>query len=153
AKKPIFWVTGKSGSGKTTLFSSIVEEFQSYCKETPGHGCAFHYCSLDSVASQKPANIFGSILAQAAELKPELVSLIQPYFKPKTSLIAQTTLQIQELTGLLEKAIPLFQRFSVLIDALNETPYQSEVLTTLIKLTESCPSLKVLVTCTSDPVL
>ncbi|KAF2095195.1 ankyrin repeat protein [Rhizodiscina lignyota] len=152
AEKPILWVTGKSGSGKTTLFSSIVQEFQVQCDEFEDDHCAFHYCSMDNAASQKPVNIFGSILAQAAEAKPELVDIIKPFQKPGASLIAQNMMTIQELTGLLEKALGLFKRFSVLIDALNETPHQRVILTTLLKLCTAYPGLKVIVTCTSDPV-
>lgn len=133
--------------------STIVQELQQHCQASPeDNGCAFHYCSLDNAASQRPVNVFGSILAQAAEAKPELVDMIKPFRKPSTSLVAQNTMTIQEVTMLLKSAISLFDRFSVLIDALNETPHQRLVLSTLRQLCVDCPSLRVLVTCTSAPL-
>lgn len=156
-----------AGMGKTSLLyvkaplcsnialtlrsSHVVENVQAHCFESENDSCAFHYCSLDNAASQKPVNIFGSILAQAAEARPQLVDLIKPFRRPMHSLIARNSMTLQDATKLLEEAFRLFKRFFVLIDALNEAPHQRVILRTLLLLTSTCPSLKVLITCTSDP--
>jgi archaellum biogenesis ATPase FlaH len=95
--------------------------------------------------------MFGSILAQCARLKPELIETIRPLQKPDNSLITKNSLTIAELTAALKQATGLFKRFFVLIDALNETPYQNKILSTVMQLIQICPNMKVLVTCTSDP--
>ena len=107
---------------------------------------------MDNAISQQPVNIFGAILAQCTRLKPELTEKIRPLRKPDSHLITQNSLTIAELTDTLKEAMGLFKRYIILIDALNETPFQNTVLSTVASLTRSCPNLRVLITCTSDPV-
>ncbi len=46
----------------------------------------------------------------------------------------------------------LFDSFYIVIDALNETPEQQVILSTVLRLCQSCQNLRVLTTCTLDPI-
>jgi hypothetical protein len=105
---------------------------------------------LNNAISQRTINILGSILAQAAQLKPELFDSIHVR-KPADGLISQAPYTVQEIMSLLQTAMGLFDRFYVLVDALNETPWQLELLAALTKLLRLCPNVRLLVTSTTPP--
>ncbi|KAF1816596.1 ankyrin repeat protein [Eremomyces bilateralis CBS 781.70] len=149
-KRRIMWVTGKSGAGKTMIFSCIVEKLQSRCQSSNNRVCGFHYCSLNNASTQQPANVLGSILAQAAERKPEIIEWIRPIRRHDYHLITRNTLSVHELIELLRKSINIFEEFFILVDALNETPHQGTILSALAELVAVAPTLRVLITCTTD---
>jgi len=107
---------------------------------------------LDNASSQLPVNVFGSILTQAAEMRPGIIDWIRPLRKEDHHLIAQNSLRMQELSALLKRTFDVFKGFIILIDALNESQSQSTILSTLLQLVRVCPNLRVLVTSIADPV-
>jgi hypothetical protein len=121
-----------------------------HCRSTQNRGYGFHYCSLSNAGTQKSVNVLGSILAQAVEVKPEIIEWVRPLRKQDYHLITQNTLSLQELLETLQKSIDLFNEFFILIDALNETPDQGEIVSTLLELVTVSPKLRVLVTCTTN---
>ena len=100
--------------------------------------------------SQRTVNILGSILAQAAKWRPEIYDWILPK-NAAPGLIMQAPYTIQEFMPLLHRAMGLFERFYLLIDALNETSWQPELLATLSHLLHIRPNIRLFVTCTTPP--
>ncbi|KAJ3454451.1 hypothetical protein MRS44_018345 [Fusarium solani] len=151
--QPLFWITGKSGSGKTTLFSSIIDELQLRCgtDKATHKGVGFHCCSLDVAASQLTNNVFGSIFAQMATAHPDVVEYFQPMMKAGTKLIPQNNMTVNQIQEAMQFLLAKFDRFYLMIDALNETPYDDEIIETLISLCEKHANLRVLVTSTREP--
>ncbi|KAH8889867.1 ankyrin repeat protein [Thozetella sp. PMI_491] len=150
-KTPMLWITGKSGAGKTTLFSSIVEELRKQCSVSDGGwGCGFHYCSFDNSASQLPASVFGSMLAELARMRPEIIERIRPLMRQNASS-NRGSLSISEITEFLISGLALVDQFFILVDALNETPHQLQIVPLLLSLCRMCPNVRVLVTCTAGP--
>jgi hypothetical protein len=138
--------------GFSILVSStgVVKEIQNHCLHNPNHGLGFHYCSLNMSTSQRTVNILGSILAQAAKLRPEIFDWIH-LRKPGPALVTQAPYTVQGFMSLLHRAMGLFDRFYLLVDALNETPWQLELLAALSHLLHICPNVRLFVTCTTPP--
>ncbi len=61
------------------------------------------------------------------------------------------SLSMAEIMDLAVSALGLVDRFYVLIDALNETSYQHQIVPVLSSFCRACPNVRVLVTCTSNP--
>ncbi|CAM1511169.1 Fc.00g086820.m01.CDS01 [Cosmosporella sp. VM-42] len=155
-KQPFMWINGKSGSGKTVLFSTIVDELQSLCStalSTSAFG--YHCCSLDDASSQQISNIFGSAFAQVGAARPEILHHIAPYKRSDTSLglVRQNNLTIQQIHEIIAHILQSYDRLYILVDALNETPHQQELVQALVELCETHEKLRVLVTCTREPFL
>lgn len=148
---PIFWITGKSGAGKTTLFSYIVEEIQVRCTNGINLGCGFFYCSQDNAASQQPSNVLGSIVAQFAKVKPEIVELVQKVRNADSGSAQHNVLAVLELERILGQSLALFDSTFILLDALNETPHATALIRSLNRLCNEQSSLRILITCTADP--
>ncbi|KAH6895227.1 ankyrin repeat protein [Thelonectria olida] len=155
SKKPIVWITGKSGSGKTVLFSTIVDELQEICStdSSSNSNLGYHCCSLDDAASQQISNIFGSIIAHAGNLKPEILQHISPYRRANTSLVPQNNLAIPQINEILGHILASCGIFYILIDAVNETPHEHELVQALVQLCEQYSQIRVLVTCTREPLV
>ena len=71
--------------------------------------------------------------------------------KERGSHSARSNLNIAEIVDLATSALNLVGRFYVLIDALNETSHQNQIVPLLLSFCRACPNIRVLVTCTSDP--
>ncbi|KAH7136519.1 ankyrin repeat protein [Dactylonectria macrodidyma] len=152
--QPLIWVTGKSGSGKTVLFSTIIDELQRRYsqKSSTNVNFGYHCCSLDDAASQQVSNIFGSILAKAGHARPEILQHIAPYKRTSTSLVPQNSLSIAEVLEIMAYVLDSCDRFYVLVDALNETPHEEELVKALLQLCEQHSKIRILVTCTREPL-
>jgi hypothetical protein len=148
---PILWVTGKSGAGKTTLFSRVVEEIQERCRNGSNQGCGFFYCTQDNAASQQPSNVLGSIVAQIARVKPEIVDFVQNVRNIDSGGVYHNNLALHELEHILGQSLVLFDRIYILLDALNETPHAITLINSLSRLSKKQSSLRILMTCTADP--
>jgi hypothetical protein len=114
-------------------------------------GVGFHCCSLDIAASQPVNNVFGSILAQMASINPDIIEFIQPLRKGGTQLIPHNNLSVPQIQKAIKFGLEKFDRFYILIDALNESPFESLLVDTLLSLCEQNQNLRVLVTCTREP--
>ena len=71
--------------------------------------------------------------------------------KERGSHSVRSNLNVAEIVDLATSALNLVDRFYILIDALNETSHQSQIVPLLLSFCRACPSIRVLVTCTSDP--
>ncbi|KAI9167209.1 LOW QUALITY PROTEIN: Vegetative incompatibility protein [Paramyrothecium foliicola] len=168
--QPFIWITGKcetssslfkvqeltieiAGAGKTILFSSIIDELQAICASTAASDSllGYHCCSLDSAVTQPLSNIFGSVLAQIGRLRPEFLKHIEPYKRPSSSLIPQSDLTLEQISAILASILSSLGRLYILVDALNETPHQEQLVRALVSLCASHPQIRVLVTCTRGP--
>lgn len=95
--------------------------------------------------------MFGAILAQICQIRPDLLGEIKPLLKTDIHLIPQSQLSISDLQRLLTSALEILPRCYFLVDALNETPHHRQIGSLLATLCQDCPNLRVLVTSTSDP--
>jgi hypothetical protein len=107
--------------------------------------CAFHYCSLDNLSSQNAPSVFGSILAQMVKVKPEMAGDIRQFRRPGVNSLA-----LPDLRSLLNSASQHFNPFYIVIDALNESTDQHDIVSTLLNLSQDFSNLRVLVTCTLE---
>ena len=55
------------------MTSSAVEDIRSLVSQDETIGLAFFYCAFNDAASQEPANILGSLLADLARSQPDLL--------------------------------------------------------------------------------
>ncbi|KAH0443967.1 hypothetical protein CcaCcLH18_00793 [Colletotrichum camelliae] len=154
---PVFWIAGRSGSGKTVLFSHLVEKLQERIDSdaldaTSKVGLGFHCCSLDDTASQAIPNVFGSFLAQIGAVRPEILDHVRPLRQSGNTLIPQNNLSIAQIHEVMDQALGLFDIFYLTIDALNETSHEALIIQILLDLCEKHSNLRVLVTCTHEPV-
>ncbi|KAK2035979.1 ankyrin repeat protein [Colletotrichum somersetense] len=156
-QRPIFWITGRSGSGKTVLFSHLVDELRKapsadLWAKTARIGVGFHCCSLDDAASQAVPNIFGSILAQIGATTPQILDRVRPLRKSGSTLIPQNNLTVDQIFDVMREALDHFHVFYLMIDALNETSHEPLIVRTLLTLCGKHPNLRVLITCTREPL-
>ncbi|KAK1580142.1 ankyrin repeat protein [Colletotrichum navitas] len=156
-QQPIFWITGRSGSGKTVLFSHLVDELRKRPSADPSAktasiGVGFHCCSLDDAASQAVPNVFGSILAQIAATTPEILDYVRPLRTSGSTLIPQNNLTVHQIFDVMREALSHFHVFYLMVDALNETSHEPLIVRTLLTLCGKHPNLRVLLTCTREPL-
>lgn len=132
--------------------SSVVDELKDRCSSQSDQSAyCFFYCHSGNTASQLPVNVFGALLAQLCQVRPDILSEIRPLLKADNHLIPQSQLSISDLARLLTSVVESIPRCYVLIDALNETPHYRQIVSLLVNFCNSCPNLRVLVTSTSDP--
>jgi hypothetical protein len=67
-------------------------------------------------------------------------------------LMPQNNMTVHQIQEAMQFVLDKFDRFYLMIDALNETPHSDEVVETLISLCEQNANLRVLVTSTREPV-
>ncbi|KAF6838021.1 ankyrin repeat protein [Colletotrichum musicola] len=169
-ESPVFWIAGRCTNAVHTLelcrpmfladifpSSHLVEKLQirvdSFASEKDDRtGLGFHCCSLDDAASQAIPNIFGSVLAQIGTLRPEVLDHVRPLRKLGDTLIPQNNLSIEQIHEVMDKALESFDVFYLMIDALNETPHEDLVVEALLAMCKRHECLRVLVTCTREPV-
>ena len=66
------------------MTSSAVEDIRSLVSQDETIGLAFFYFAFNDAASQEPANILGSLLADLARSQPDLLPEFESEFrKPK----------------------------------------------------------------------
>jgi len=87
---------------------------------------------------------------QAAKLRPEIYNWTLPQ-TTAPELITQAPYTVQEFMSLLDRAMSLFDRFYLFVDALNETPWQLELQAALSNLLHARPNVRLLVTSTTPP--
>ncbi|KAH7160235.1 ankyrin repeat protein [Dactylonectria estremocensis] len=153
--QPLIWITSKSGSGKTVLFSTIIGELrQRYSSKSSANVIiGYHCCSLDDAASQQVSNIFGSILAKAGTARPDILQHIAPFKRSSTSLVPQNNLTVSEVAEIMAFILDSCDRFYLLVDALNETPHEEELVKALLQLCAQHSKIRILVTCTREPLV
>lgn len=113
------WLSGIPGAGKTVLcgllIASILENLQS------GMAFAFFFCDYKESATQNLPNILSSIALQLALQKNEAFDRLQAYYgqlHPKNGLPREV--ESDQLMELIQDMSRLFDRTSIVIDALDE---------------------------------
>ncbi|GKT61659.1 ankyrin repeat protein [Colletotrichum tofieldiae] len=147
-QRPIYWITGRS---------HLVDELR---KRPNNHlsakaasiGVGFHCCSLDDAASQAVPNVFGSILAQIGATTPDILDHVRPLRQAGNTLIPQNNLSVDQIHHVMGEALEHFDVFYLMIDALNETSHESLIVRALLTLCGRHSNLRVLLTCTREPL-
>ncbi|KAJ9633814.1 hypothetical protein H2199_009227 [Coniosporium tulheliwenetii] len=143
-KAKVLWLSGRSGAGKTVLISTAVEEARALCKMNPKIGVAFFYCTYGDLHSQEPIGVLGSIAYQLSEQLPRAMSSLDLLRKD------QEAPSEPALCALILDHVSAFEKFLIIVDAINESYRSADVLNELLKLTSSCTTVRLLVTAISD---
>ncbi|KZL63713.1 ankyrin repeat protein [Colletotrichum tofieldiae] len=169
-QRPIYWITGRCSTSRLTTASGfgqdsavilhsshLVDELR---KRPNNHlsakaasiGVGFHCCSLDDAASQAVPNVFGSILAQIGATTPDILDHVRPLRQAGNTLIPQNNLSVDQIHHVMGEALEHFDVFYLMIDALNETSHESLIVRALLTLCGRHSNLRVLLTCTREPL-
>ncbi|KAF5702752.1 ankyrin repeat-containing protein [Fusarium mundagurra] len=144
--EPLFLLTYTyvAGSGKTTLHAAAADQLKSYQQANSKIGSAFSYCSFDGRESQQPRNILGSILYQLSEQHPEALESIDQLRK------SGEVLGEDALLKLISQHVSNFDKFYILIDAINESFGCIEIFETLLQIVANNPNVRLFVTAISS---
>jgi len=81
-----------------------------------------------------------------ANAVPEIIETVRPFRRQ-----GEASLPLNDAFSLLSSTAAHFRPLYLVVDALNETPDQEDIVSMLLGLCRSCRNLRVLVTCTLDP--
>lgn len=135
----------------STIIGELRQRYSS--KSSANVIIGYHCCSLDDAASQQVSNIFGSILAKAGTARPDILQHIAPFKRSSTSLVPQNNLTVSEVAEIMAFILDSCDRFYLLVDALNETPHEEELVKALLQLCAQHSKIRILVTCTREPLV
>ena len=134
--KTVLCLSGKSGAGKTVVTSSAVEDIKSLSARDETIGLAFFYCAFNDAASQEPANILGSLLADLSRSKPDLLLEFEPEFRQSKQSKSGNGPKLEDIENQLRQAFQRFSKVYLLVDALNESKNYQAVTNSLTRLFE-----------------
>ncbi|KAK3616053.1 hypothetical protein LTR56_026217 [Elasticomyces elasticus] len=139
------WVFGKAGCGTTVLCSTAIEDIQAYCDTEHNLGLAVFYFSFSDHQRQSFEDLLRSLVAQVAWKEPGLSMLQQKYEKPNRSV-----LEGDDLERVLLSSISSYDKFFLVLDALDESPENGETRQTVLerveRLTQTASNIKILAT-------
>jgi hypothetical protein len=123
-------------------------------KELPNAGTVFihFYCSFQDPESQDPSNVFGSFLSQLCHLKTEHWPEIKSLYRKETdrNVSSLKRLGLRELEVVLERVLPSFSEIFVFLDAPNESPSCSLIISTLTRLAQTSQNMKIFIASTPE---
>ncbi|KAJ9654303.1 hypothetical protein H2201_009022, partial [Coniosporium apollinis] len=126
--------------------SGAIEEAKLLSSRTSSAAVVYFYCSFDVSASQEPANILGSFLAQLSAIFPEILEDLKSYYRQLLLPSVEDLIQI-----ILKHSAPI-QTLFIFIDALNETNKAEEALEAVLELQKRAGNMRIMVTSSSPPV-
>lgn len=113
----VIWAHGIPGAGKTVISSLVIDHLkEKFSGQNIGTG--YFYCAFNNQQSQSSATIVASLLKQSALLKPAAMECVTRLHEKHAN--AGTYPHISELEVAFLSSIQDFQRFYLVIDALDE---------------------------------
>ncbi|KAI9849685.1 MAG: hypothetical protein M1837_002811 [Sclerophora amabilis] len=148
----VLWLRGKPGVGKTTLLSAAVNEMAMQASDRQHIASAYFYCSFTDMASQDPANIFGSFIVQMCELRPENWSELDARYRDKNSRGngVPKRLGLLELQAILKRLCRSFSQTYLFLDAPNESKEPSDIMSPLLGMVSESEGLRLMVSSTEE---
>ena len=139
------WLKAIPGAGKTVLMSSAVE----YLKEnvqSPEVGLAYFYCDYRDSLKQQPSQILCTLLSQLAEGNKYIFQRVQSFFQEQYKENPGYTPRLEEIRGNFDAFLSnTFKQVLLVIDAVDECISHMCITQSLIKILETCPTVKFLV--------
>ena len=139
------WITGKSGAGKTVMFSAAIEHFKAKLAQE-GDAVAYFYCAFNDAASQEPANIVGSFIAQLVQQKADLQIAYETQFK--STKANGESLPSSEMYEFFQRCCKEFPRVFLFVDAINESIHKYAIIRCLRELRDRAANISVFLTST-----
>jgi hypothetical protein len=133
---------------KLTLFRAHLIEYLKTNRQ--GSAILFFYCSFDISASQDPAKILGSFLAQLSKQVPGIVEDLIPKLQAAESKGQEPSFSAMELEDLFIEHSSAASSISMVIDAVNESSMRTDLEPLLHRLAASCPNVRIFVSSTND---
>ncbi|KAJ6111824.1 hypothetical protein N7523_007885 [Penicillium sp. IBT 18751x] len=145
----ILFLVGKSGLGKTTLFAQTVEEL-TVASQDSALCFAYFYVTIGDTASQDPRNILGSLVAQLSGYEPQILDEIRHLYESTAqNKTHRQPVDISALENAVVKCASGAKPVLLLVDAINESSEVDVVEPLLLRLANSSPNLRILVTTTA----
>ncbi|EPS41471.1 hypothetical protein H072_4653 [Dactylellina haptotyla CBS 200.50] len=143
-ERRILRIIGSPGAGKTVLSTTIIEHLQRTCPKIPEEtvqkskpNCtAFFYCSK-SEQGQNLVSILAGIIKQTLSTLRWIPEPVIECFERSRAAGRSKLSLADNPEALLKKLSPLFSRFYLVIDGLDEISEVSDVANALVKLTDS----------------
>ncbi|CAG8003460.1 unnamed protein product [Penicillium salamii] len=147
------FLLGKSGTGKTTLFAQTADKLTSMSSQDPSICVAYFYCTIGDQASQVARNVLGSLVAQLSGVDPTILTNIwSTYNKVPKSQAHRFPVEISLLETAILKCASQKTQVILLVDAVNESKDMDLIEESLLRLANSCPNIRVLITTTNTLV-
>ncbi|KAM0490737.1 hypothetical protein ACHAP8_011282 [Fusarium lateritium] len=109
---------GDLGAGKSILTSIVIDHLKSKCRNDPGIGLAYFYCSSKRHDEQNLSQLVASLLRQLVENLssfPEDISCLHSNFEKSHCYPT-----LQKLISVLKKVILQYSQVYIIVDALDE---------------------------------
>ena len=135
------WLNGKAGSEKTVLCSTVIQDLDTYDKNTRDIILAYFYFSFSEANKQSFDSLLASLITQLCNSQPPFKHLEKAYdkqMKPSRTLLIET----------LSIACKQYGEVIIVLDALDELPEGKErrdVLAYLAELKRSATNVKAIV--------
>lgn len=121
--------------------------------QDPSLCVAYFYCTISDQASQSAGNVLGSLVAQLSGTDPSILSEIRStYNNAPKSQAHRFPVEIALLEAAILKCASKKAQIVLLVDAVNESKDMDLIESTLVKLANSCPKIRVLITTTNTLV-
>ena len=131
-------------NGKSSLTIDYI------CDETAGGnvGVACLYCDYRDQEDQMPTNMIGSLLKQFVAGLQEVPKDINEAFQTAKGQLGGRALQLPKITDLLPKALALYERAFIFIDALDElrVEHRIEFIRCLRRIIQGSPNIRIFIT-------
>ncbi len=152
SSEQVLLLRGKSGTGKTTLISASYDKTNTLDSDSDHRATAYFFCSFTDLSSQEPVNLFGSLLVQLCSFEPNLWAAVDHHFPGKQRQSSSTPIQLNlvEIQALFEQTCKALPNVLIFIDAVNESKQPALILSTLWKLIQSLPHLRVVLSSTEE---
>jgi hypothetical protein len=139
------WLFGKAGCGKTVICSTAIEDMKAHCESQDDVGFAVFYFTFSDQKKQTYEDLLRSLAAQLGSKGPGLAKLLQVYDNSNGG-----SLDENKLEGIVAAAAQAYPTTVLMLDALDESPEESDARENLLKgletLARSIPSLRVCAT-------
>jgi hypothetical protein len=107
---------------QTVLFSTVVEDVQSYCESTANTGFAIFHLAFSDEGKQRYHHLLLSLVAQVGYRQPGRTALQQQYEQPNKQMPDSAALE-----KIAVSCIASYEKFFLLLDALDESPENDDV--------------------------
>lgn len=123
AKRNSFlWINGFAGCGKSVLCSTAIQYTFRQMKDIPSVGVAFFYFSFTDESKQNEHGMLRALLLQLSSQVPDGETELKKLHEAHVS----STPTVSALLGSLRKVVSLFDNAFILLDAIDESPRESE---------------------------